>query len=74
MARGLENLVLEHLHAIREVLDKHSQAFADIQLRLSGIESHMAGFQISQVRQNSELDRVKVRLDRIERLELAGAE
>ena len=65
------NLVLEHLRAIRATLDHHSRQFADIQLRLTGIEQHMAGFQISEVRQNSELDRVKERLDRIEkRLEL----
>ena len=72
MAKEPENLVLEHLRAMREILDLHTQSFADIQLRLSGIETHMAGFQISEVRQSNELDRLRERVMRIEkRLELA---
>jgi hypothetical protein len=72
MAKEPDNLVLEHLRAIREVLELHSQAFTDVQLRLSGIETHMAGFQISEVRQSNELDRLRERINRIEkRLELA---
>lgn len=72
MAKEPDNLVLEHLRAIREVLDRHTRSFADIQLRLSGIETHMAGFQISEVRQNTELDTLRARIERIEkRLELA---
>ena len=73
MAKEPENLILEHLRAIREVLDKHTQAFGDIQLRLSGIETHMAGFQITEVRQSNEIDQLKARMDRIEkRLELVS--
>ena len=72
MAKEPDNLVLEHLHAIREVLDQHTRSFADLQLRLSGIETHMAGFQIGEVRQNTELDSLRARIERIEkRLELA---
>ncbi len=72
MAKEPENLVLEHLRAIRDVLDRHTQVFLDVQLRLSGIETHMAGFQITEVRQSNELDRLRERVDRIEkRLELA---
>lgn len=72
MAKEPDNLVLEHLRAIRDVLDRHTRSFADIQLRLSGIETHMAGFQISEVRQNTELDSLRARIERIEkRLELA---
>jgi tetrahydromethanopterin S-methyltransferase subunit G len=71
VAKEPENLVLEHLRAIREVLDQHTRSFADVQLRLSGIETHMAGFQISEVRQNTELDGLRSRIERIEkRLEL----
>ena len=74
MAKEPDNLILEHLRAIGEVQDRHTQAFADVQLRLSGIESHMAGFQISEVRQNSQLDQPRERLDRIEkRLELVDS-
>lgn len=71
MADEAESLVLEHLRAIRATLEKHSQAFADISLRLSGIEQHMAGFQLSEVRQNSAIDQLTKRVERIEkRLEL----
>jgi|CXWL01.1.fsa_nt_gi predicted nuclease with TOPRIM domain len=74
MAKEPDSLVLEHLRAIRETQDRHTQAFTDVQLRLSAIENHMAGFQFSEVRQNSELDRLRARLERIEqRLELADA-
>jgi len=72
MAAEPDNLVLEHLGAIRETLDQHTHAFTDLQLRLTGIETHMAGFQIGEVRQNSELDSLRQRIERIEkRLELA---
>lgn len=74
MAKEPDSLVLEHLRAIRETQDRHTQAFTDVQLRLSAIENHMVGFQFSEVRQNSELDRLRARLERIEqRLELADA-
>jgi hypothetical protein len=64
MAKEPDNLVLEYLRAIRAVLDQHSQEFADIKLRLSGIEQHIAGY--------GELDRLNERVSRIgKRLELA---
>lgn len=74
MAKEAENLALEHLRPLREILDHHTQAFTDIQLRLSGIETHMAGFQISEVRQSNERDRLRERVNRLEkRLELADS-
>ena len=73
MTEETENLVLEHLRAIRGVLDQHSKALADIQLRPTGMDQHMAGFMVSEVRQNTELDELRARMDRIERrLELAS--
>lgn len=75
MAGETDNLVLEHLRAMRAILDRVAQDAADIKLRLSGMEQHMAGYQISDVRQNAELDRLNQRLDRIEkRLELVNGE
>jgi predicted nucleic acid-binding Zn-ribbon protein len=75
MTEDTTNLVLERLRAIKATLDQHTKRFDDIELRLAAIESHMAGFQLSEVRHNSELDRVKQRRDRIERrLELADGE
>ncbi len=41
MAKEPENLVLEHLRALREILDHHSQAFTDIQLRLNRLEKRL---------------------------------
>ena len=75
MADETDNLVLEHLRSIRATLDKHTEAFADISLRLSGIEQHMAGFQLSEVRQNNAIDQLTKRVERIEkRLELVEGE
>jgi uncharacterized membrane protein YebE (DUF533 family) len=72
MTDDTENLVLEHLRAMRAILDQHTKEFADIKLRLSGMDQHMAGFLISEVRQNSELDELRARVVRLEkRLELA---
>ncbi len=69
------NLVLEHLRSMRAVLDRVAQDVADLKLRFAGLEQHMAGYQISDVRQNSEIDRLNQRMDRIEkRLELADGE
>ena len=36
-------------------------------LRLGSIERHVAGVHISDVNQNAEIDRIKQRLDRVER-------
>jgi uncharacterized coiled-coil protein SlyX len=71
MPEDTVNLVLEHLRAIRSVQDQHSRKFADLEMRLGAIEQHMAGYHISDMRQNSEIDRLKEQMDRIEkRLEL----
>ena len=70
MAKEPDNLVLGRLPAIREVLDQHSRAFTDLQL--SSIDTNMAGFQVSEVRQNTELGNLREHIARIEkRLELA---
>jgi hypothetical protein len=72
MADETDNLVLEHLRAIRAVLDQHTKALTDIQMPLTGMDQHTAGFMISETRQNSEIDELRARLARIEkRLELA---
>jgi hypothetical protein len=66
------NLVLEHLRHIRFRVDGLSTDMRQVILRLGSVERHIAGLHVSDVGQNAELDRVKERLDRIERrLELA---
>lgn len=61
MTAEIDNLVLEHLRAIRAKQDEHDERF-------SRIESHMYG---DVVEQRADYDRLAARLDRIEkRLEL----
>jgi tetrahydromethanopterin S-methyltransferase subunit G len=72
MTEETTNLVLEHLRHIRSRVDGLSDDMRQVVLRLGSIERHIAGLHVSDVGQNAELDRVKERLDRIERrLELA---
>ena len=69
------NLVLEHLRAIRAVQDVHSRNFSDIEMRLPVIEQHVAAYGLSDARQNTEIDRLKQKMDRIEkRLELVDGD
>jgi hypothetical protein len=69
------NLVLEHLRGLRSVLDRVAQDVADLKMRQGAHDHHMAGINISDMRQNSEIDRINERLVRIEkRLELADAD
>ncbi|MDX2238801.1 MAG: hypothetical protein NW203_14655 [Hyphomonadaceae bacterium] len=71
MSDDTANLVLEHLRAIRADLSEVRSGVARLDVRMGTIETHPAGFQLSEVRQNSELDQLRARLDRIEkRLEL----
>jgi predicted nuclease with TOPRIM domain len=72
MAEKSENLVLEHLRAIRTDMGQLKEGVDRVELRLASIEGHIASFQLSETRQNSELDKLCQRIDRIEkRLELA---
>ena len=72
MADETNNIVLEHLRHIRARVDGLTDGMCQVILRLGAVERHMGGVHISDVNQNSEIDHIKVRLDRIERrLELA---
>lgn len=72
MSNGTDNLVLEHLRHIRGRVDSLAEDMRQVKLRLGVIEGHIAATIMSDAGQNVELDRVKERLDRIERrLELA---
>ncbi len=61
------NVVLEHLRAIRETLDNHTQDLLEIKQRLGFLENQYASI-------SNRLDRLDERVSRIEkRLELQDA-
>ncbi|MBK5941845.1 hypothetical protein [Halochromatium roseum] len=43
MTDSVDNLVLEHLRAIRAVQDKHTERFARLESRMTNLESTVAG-------------------------------
>ena len=61
------NIVLEHLRRIDRKVDDLGGDMRQVILRLGSIERHLAGSNISDVQQNSEIDRIKARLERVER-------
>jgi len=81
MTEQIDNLVIEHLRAIRASQDRIEDEIKEIKHRLISVESGIAGLrrdgagtQDDVYRQQATMDRLKERLDRIERrLELGGA-
>jgi hypothetical protein len=72
MTSDVDNLVLEHLRHVRAAVDETRADVKQLILRMGGVERHLAGFHVSETGQNLEIDRIKLRLDRIERrLELS---
>ena len=67
MVEEANNLVLEHLRHIRAVVDEMRIDLKQLGLRTALTERGMGNFQISEASQNIEIDRIKHRLDRIER-------
>jgi tetrahydromethanopterin S-methyltransferase subunit G len=67
MADVPTNIVLEHLRRIDCKVDGLSDDMRMVILRLGSIERHVGGMSISEVSQNSEIDRIKARLERVER-------
>ncbi len=60
----IDNLILEHLRAIRETLDRHTEDLREIKTRLGILEQQYASL-------SNRLDRMDERIGRIEkRLEL----
>ncbi len=60
MSPATENLVLEHLHAIRATQDKHSEDLLEIKGRLGIIEMQYANL-------SNRLDRMDEHVSRIEK-------
>jgi hypothetical protein len=67
MADEPQNLVLEYLRRIDRKVDGLLEDFRLFNVRVVANESQVAGLHVSDVAQNSEIDRIKTRLDRIER-------
>jgi hypothetical protein len=67
MTDGSDNIVLEHLRHVRQQLQRLDEKVDTVILRLGIIEGHVANFHVSEAPQTVEIDRIKQRLDRIER-------
>ncbi|MBN8519691.1 MAG: hypothetical protein NOF05_00530 [Candidatus Accumulibacter phosphatis] len=80
MSDNVDNLVLEHLRALRGGQDRIESELREVAARLTSLEaSTAAGRRDSShnyeeiIRQQSSIDQIKARIDRIERrLEIAG--
>ena len=73
MTDSAENLILEHLWAIRARVEQHSEDFAGLKLRISSIETQLGNVHTDLAILHNRIDSVERRLDRIEkRLELTS--
>ena len=64
----INNLILEHLRAIRGVTRSFGERLDRVEQRLSTIEYRMSGFLASSARQQEDIDSLRRRIER--RLEL----
>jgi hypothetical protein len=67
MAEEPQSLVLEYLRRIDRKVDGLIEEFRHFNLRAAATESHIAGLHVQDVQQSGEIDRIKIRLDRVER-------
>ena len=67
MTESTENLVIEHLRAMRNDLAALKDGQKLTNERLAAIEHHMAGFHVTVSSHTEELDTLKERVSRIER-------
>jgi hypothetical protein len=66
-----ENLVLEHLRAIRTDMSKMADWMQTLSVEMTAIRQHLSGVVTIQDHDHQDIAAIKVRLDRIEkRLEL----
>ena len=61
------NLVLEHLRHIRGQVDGMRSDLDTLVVRMGAFERVLSGSYVNDVNQNGEIDRLKSRVDRIER-------
>ncbi|MBY0448148.1 MAG: hypothetical protein K2P95_05600 [Hyphomonadaceae bacterium] len=67
MSDVTNELLFEVLITIPTKLDTLEQKIDDLGVRLLAVEQHMSALQISEYRQNSELDRLRSRIERTEK-------
>ncbi|MGI9476754.1 MAG: hypothetical protein ACR2PI_08610 [Hyphomicrobiaceae bacterium] len=67
MPNQTDNLVLEHLRAIRTKLDEHDGRFSSIDSHLTALEHRGAGIDVRLNGIQGDLTEFRVRLERIER-------
>jgi hypothetical protein len=71
MTDGPDNIVLEHLRAIRANMDKFSGRMDAIHSEITSVRLHLLGMVTVHEQDHSDIAAIKSRLDRIEkRLEL----
>ena len=71
MAERTDNLILEHMKAIRAILTRVEEDIRDIKLRLASLEQGQADGYNTHARQQMAIDKLGERLARVEkRLEL----
>lgn len=67
MTENVENLVLEHLRAIRATLEQQGERLDRIEIRMGSLEQYQALFHQDLVTANVRLDQIAKRVERIER-------
>jgi hypothetical protein len=67
MIEETTNIVIKHLRHIRGRVDVLTDDMRQVKLRLGIIEGHIAANSMSEASQNVKIDRIKDRLERIER-------
>ncbi|NJK32589.1 MAG: hypothetical protein HC927_09365 [Deltaproteobacteria bacterium] len=67
MTDETENLVIEILKRMQGDMALMRDEMRGIRLEMTGIKQHIAAFFAHEVKQDSEIDAIKLRLDRIER-------
>lgn len=67
MTENVENLLLEHMKAIRAQLDRIERDMQDLKARMSSLEAHSVAMQGEVVRHSARFDELDIRLTRVER-------
>lgn len=67
MTAEIDNLVLEHLRAIRATQTDHGEQLASLRVEVSAIGQQLGALTTAVYSGKSDMDTVKRRLDRIER-------
>jgi hypothetical protein len=67
MSENVENLMLEHLRAIRADMGSMKEEMSGMRAEMLIIRQHMAGLLGAQTLHDGEIANIKVRVDRIER-------